>query len=77
MFVVRRIFTAIAVMSGLLGLQFGAAFLMRPGTPARFTLMAFAVCAVALVGRGLVWVCEPLLRHREDNPLIPVDRRLP
>jgi hypothetical protein len=73
--IVRRIFTALAVMSGLIGLQFGAAFLMRPKFPAEYALMALAVCLAALLGRGVVWIVEPLFRHHEDNPLIPTDRR--
>ena len=62
-------------MSALLGCQFGAALLMRPNTPALYTLLSFGVCAVALIGRGIVWICEPLFRHKEENPLIPIDGR--
>jgi hypothetical protein len=72
---VRRIFNAIAIMSAIFAVQACARFVWAPNTPASTVLIGFGVCAVALVCRGLLWVCEPLLRNKDADPLIPHDRR--
>jgi hypothetical protein len=71
----RRIFTALAIISALIGLQLGLGIMIRPGFPSEYALIALGVFVAALVGRGLLWVVAPLFRHHEDNPMIPKDRR--